>query len=94
MANEYSGKVGSYIKNFLKKFRIRPHVGCSCYSLAEEMDRVGPDVVEKEIDSYTDKMYESIKDWRRTRSGLIPVPQPPRIVIYETIQFAILMVRE
>jgi hypothetical protein len=80
---------GTRISKVLKKFGIKPNRGCSCYKLAQEMNRVGVDVVMEKLDYYTDKMLESIKEWRKSQNGFtIVVAQPPRAVVRSFIEWA------
>lgn len=78
---------GTVIKQLLSKFYIKPIQGCGCYALADEMDKIGYSALESQIEQYTDKMVESIKDWRKGISTLIP--QPPRSTVQSLIKFGI-----
>lgn len=77
---------GTIIRETLHSFGITDN-GCGCTALANEMDQVGADRVEAQLDIYVSKMNESIKRWRRN-SGL-PLPQPPSLVIKELILYGI-----
>ena len=77
---------GTRISEVLRSFGIQPHFGCGCTSLAREMDKVGPDKVLEDLDSYTSKMYESIKNWRK--GNRMPIPQPPLFVVKKFIEWA------
>lgn len=83
--------VGSKIKEELATWGIYPRKKCRCKSLAQEMDKVGPDAVEENIDYYTQEMYDSIKEWRST--SRLPVPQPPLFTIKLLIGWAVRSVR-
>lgn len=78
---------GSVIRETLEAWRIKSHAGCGCTELAYEMDQVGANVVEEKITEYTQRMYDSIKIWRR--DCRFPVPQPPFFVIQELIEYGI-----
>lgn len=79
--------VGTTIKKTLASWGIRPKAGCSCIDLAIEMDRVGPTTIGEQLESYTDRMYDSVKEWRgMTR---LPIPQPPKATVKLLIEYAI-----
>lgn len=78
--------VGTIIRETLSCFAIND-VGCGCTALANEMDAAGPDTVEQELQSYTEKMKESIKRWRRENNSIIPAP--PEATIRLLIVYAI-----
>lgn len=82
---------GTAIKNVLESFYITAG-GCGCESIAQAMDKDGPDGVETKIDSYISQMKESIKNWRKTNNSLIP--QPPDFTIRELILYGIRKSRE
>lgn len=77
---------GTIIKQTLAAFFIRSHSGCGCTELAAEMDQLGPDRVLEQLDTYTNKMYDSVLNWRKESS--IPVPQPPHEVVRKFIEYA------
>lgn len=79
--------VGTTIKKELASWGIKPKAGCSCIDLAREMDRVGIQAIENNLESYTDRMYDSIKEWRST--SRMPVPQPPKFIVKLLIEWAI-----
>lgn len=79
--------VGTVIKELLFSLGIRSNEGCSCTALAQEMDRVGPEHIEKNLDLYVDKMLGSIKKWRRENHSILPTP--PRIVVEKLILYGI-----
>lgn len=82
---------GSRISRVLRKFGIKASRGCSCYKLAQEMDRVGSEAVLAELDSYTDKMYNSILEWRKSQNGFtLVVAQPPKYVVRMFIEWSCL----
>jgi len=87
--NAHKNKPGTIIQFYLKARSIKPVPGCSCYTLADEMDNVGPDSVEAAIDDWTDKMVSSIRQWRKLASGgWIKFIQPPRVVVRNLILWA------
>jgi len=76
---------GTEIKRVLESFGITAHSGCGCTELASEMDRIGVDKLEKEIDRYSKAMHESVKRWRGDR----PIPTPPLSIIKLLITYGI-----
>jgi hypothetical protein len=76
---------GTRISEVLRAFGIQPRFGCGCTSLAREMDKVGPDNVLEDLDEYSNKMFESIKKWRKGRKA---IPQPPLFVVRSFIKWA------
>jgi hypothetical protein len=89
MANMTPIGPGTRISMALKRFGIKPTKGCRCYELAREMNRVGSEGVLAELDKYTNNMYDSIKEWRKSQEGFtIIVAQPPKVVIREFITWA------
>lgn len=87
----YSIGPGTIIKQELAKFGIEAKAeGCKCNELAAMMDRVGPDIVEKDIDKYVNKMRESIKSWK----SKLPIPTPPDFVIRQLILHGVKRSRE
>lgn len=79
--------VGTIIKETLAAWHITSHSGCLCNDLAKEMDIIPVQRLQERLEQYTDKMYESIKLWRTT--VWISIPQPPKLVIRELIEYAI-----
>lgn len=57
---------GKIITHYLGMRNIKPHDGCSCYPLAQEMDKAGPDEIMNNFDEWVDKMIESQKQWRKS----------------------------
>lgn len=61
----------------LASWKITDHTGCGCTDLANEMDLVGVDAVEKNFQHYVNKMYEGIVNWKATGGSVerkIPLP--------------------
>lgn len=77
---------GTILRETLRLFGITDN-GCGCTELANEMDSVGPVVVQEKFEEYVQKMKESIKRWRRN-TGL-PIPPPPEITVRKLLQFAL-----
>jgi hypothetical protein len=79
--------VGSIIRETLQTFYIQDK-GCGgCKALADEMDAVGPDVVEAKLEHYVKEMGESIKSWRKLTGT--PIPVPPALVCRQFILYAV-----
>jgi len=86
---------GTIIRETLAAWKITAHSGCGCTEIAAEMDAVGADVVEQNLDHYVDRMYESVKLWRSSGNTLQQVlPLPPKVLVKELIQYAITKHRE
>ena len=53
------------------------------------MDRDGAEVVLEKLDYYTDKMSDSIKEWRKNQNGFTLVMiQPPKVTVRSFILWA------
>jgi len=86
--------IGTVIKELLSAWGITSHYGCGCTDLAIEMDSVGTDVVELQLDEYTQKMSYSIRNWRLSSGIPFPILHPPMFLIKKLIQYAIKKSRE
>ena len=75
----FKNKPGTNIRLVLGKFGINDNAGCGCTDLAYKMDMIGSEAVLREVDSYTNQMYNSIKKCRKHNEGkTIIVVQPPK----------------
>ena len=84
--------VGRHIRRRLSRlgYSVDPVGGCHCWQLAQEMDRLGPDGCEAELDRLTVEMLDSIKRWRAHRGGVLgAVTRPPPCVVRSFITWAI-----
>jgi len=80
---------GTVLMRYLASKSIKPSKGCNCYELARRMDMSGSEKVLKEIDAWTDKMMESIKNWKKLSDKMWKVfICPPKIVIKNLILWA------
>ena len=84
--------VGTIIAETISTFGIKSKGCSSCEKLANELNQVGPDLVELNLDFYVTKFKESIKTWRREHSKIVPVP--PDAVLKKFLQYAIAKSRE
>lgn len=84
--------VGTIITQALEAWYIRHTQGCPCASIAAEMDQVGPDKVEQQLDSYAERMQESARVWRRETG--VPLPTPPLAILKSLINYGIKKHRE
>lgn len=80
---------GTVIKSTLAAWGITEKAGCGCYGLANKMDKVGPDVVEKEIDTYVADMQVSIKTWRSKSFITRTLVRPPDKIVKGLIEYGI-----
>lgn len=83
---------GTIIKETLAAWGISEHTGCNCNSIAEEMDRDGPQIVQQRMNYYVDEISTSSRTWRKglhIASIHIPTLQPPKFIIKELIEYAI-----
>jgi len=79
--------VGETIRTTLAAFGIYSLEGCYCTTLAKKMDEDGPEEVEKKLEYYVKEMKESIKQWRRQHTTILP--SPPELVIRQLIIYGI-----
>lgn len=82
-------KPGTVIKSTLAAWGITEKAGCGCYALANKMDKAGPDVVEREIDTYVVDMQESIKNWRAKSFVTKLLARPTDNIVKSLIQYGI-----
>jgi len=82
-------KPGMIITNYLKSKNIKPVVGCSCYELAERMDKTGPEEILSNIEYWTDAFQESAKEWRKSsKEGWLRFIPPPRYALKRLVVWA------
>jgi len=80
---------GKVLMQYFRTKRISPSKGCSCYELADEMNKFGSVRVKKNIDYWTDKMMKSIKDWKKFSDKIWRrFVCPPRFVVKNLILWA------
>lgn len=80
---------GTIIKQTAHAFFVRTNggSGCSaCDELAQELDSVGPMKVMDDLEVYTTKFENSVRNWRRVNNSLMP--QPPRITLEKFLIYA------
>jgi len=80
-------RIGTIIRETLAAWQIKSH-GCSaCNEVMTEMNRVGVDKVEQNLEYFKKRMSDSIRQWRRENHSRIP--QPPLYVIELLIRYAV-----
>lgn len=80
---------GRVIIRYLATKRIKPSKGCSCYTLANEMDKIGSIKVREEIQNWTTKMMTSIENWKKLSDKTWKVfICPPKMVVKNLILWA------
>lgn len=87
MANGRHRRTGTIIKEELEAWWIHAYGGCPCAQLAAEMDQKQPEDILSNIEHWTDRMVESVKEWRSTGLRRL-VPQPPRHKLRDFIEWA------
>lgn len=81
--------VGTIIAHYLHSKGIKPTAGCSCYELAQEMDRTSPESIKENIDEWTDRMVASIVEWRKfAEKSWQKFVMPPRFTVKGLILWA------
>lgn len=87
--NRFWQKPGTVIKSTLAAWGITEKAGCGCYALANKMDKAGPDVVEREIDTYVADMQESIRSWRSKSFITRNLVRPPDSIVKKLIEYGV-----
>lgn len=84
-----SNRPGTKIKKYFESKGIKTTAGCNCNSIANRMDRLGPEGCLKHLEALATAMRASAKTWKEKKGGVWRAfPIPPRVYFINLIKWA------